>query len=550
MRRRFPWIKLGTKKQPELPLEPPIWLGNHSNGEYFHQQTPNEARMREEILKRADQQARYLGMDRREFLASSMGMVTSLAVINQMGCGDDGSPAKSDSSSSPSTSSTGPYLTPVEATCEETDLLTGDEFIFDIQTHSFDDGEWRETNAVYPTFLRTIGGCRDRSDALDCMDQERYGRLMFAESDTTVAVITSWPAATCDAARELFGRSAKACGLPLSNDGMRKLRDWVNERAASQRVVNQVQIMPNDNLPLQIEIMQAAMEDPAWRAVSWKCYPAWRSDSYPSPEGHARGYFLSDPIGRKFIEAGLALKVPNFAVHKGLPIPGFDVEHNYPSDIGVVAHDYPEANFIVYHSGIGSGNAFSVLTSFNGSATETVPFDPADPMPKGSNALIKSLVDNGIGTGSNVYAELGSAWSNVMTNGVAAQHLIGKLLKYVGEDNVVWGTDCILSGSPQAQIEAFRAFSITPEFQDKFGYPALTPEIKRKIFGLNAAKVFRVDPQLRRCKVQTDSFAQLRQNLDSEVGGRRWTAQPPLGPMDRRSFFELARKQIAQGRPG
>lgn len=541
---RFPWLKLGKKTDPELPLEPPIWMNDHSNGEYYHKQTPLEARMKREILKRADEQARYLGMDRREFLASSMGMVTTLAVINQMtGCGGD-------SEGGGGGSGEGPYVTPVEAMCEETDLLKGDEFIFDVQTHSFDDGDWRERNAVYPAFLQFLGGCDDRDDPLDCFDQERYGRLMFAESDTTMAVITSWPAATCDADRELFGRQAKACGLPLSNDGMRKLRDWINARAASQRVVNQVQIMPNDNLPLQIEIMKMAMADPEWRAVSWKCYPAWRSDSYPSSEGHARGYFLTDPIGRKFIEAGLELGVPNFAVHKGLPIPGFDVEHNMPTDIGVVAKDYPEANFIVYHSGIGAGSAFNALTSFSGPNTERVPFDPDEENPTGVNSLIKSLLDNGIGPGGNVYAEMGSAWSNVMRDAVAAQHYIGKLLKYVGEDNIVWGTDCILTGSPQAQIEAFRAFTITQEFRDKYGYPELTADIKKKIFGLNAARIYRVDPDAKRCQVSGDSFASLGKRLDGEFGGRRWTAQPPLGPTDRRTFLTLARRHKAQGRPG
>jgi predicted TIM-barrel fold metal-dependent hydrolase len=331
---------------------------------------------------------------------------------------------------------------------------------------------------------------------------------------------------------------------------MRQLRDWVNDRAASQRLVNQVQIMPNDNLPLQIEIMQKAMDDPKWKAVSWKCYPAWRSDSYPSKEGYARGYFLTDKIGRKFIEAGIDLGVPNFAVHKGLPIPGFDVEHNMPTDIGPIAKDYPQANFIVYHSAIGAGNAFSALSAFNGPDTEAVPFDKSDKNPMGSNSLIKSLIDAGVKPGSNVYAELGSAWSNVMSDTTAAQHLIGKLLKYVGEDNVVWGTDCILNGSPQSQIEAFRAFRITKQFQDKYGYPELTPEIKRKIFGLNAAKIFRIDPDLKRCKVNDDSFAQYKRGLDSEVGERRFTAQGPLGPTDRRSFLQLARKHIAQGKPG
>src|SRR5512134_3131926 len=99
---RFPWLKLRKKTEPELPLEPPIWLGSHSNGEYFHQQTPKEARMRREILRRADEQSRRLGIDRREFLASTMGMAVSLAVLNQMGCdaGDDGGGSGNDGTGS------------------------------------------------------------------------------------------------------------------------------------------------------------------------------------------------------------------------------------------------------------------------------------------------------------------------------------------------------------------------------------------------------------------------------------------------------------------
>jgi hypothetical protein len=35
---------------------------------------------------------------------------------------------------------------------------------------------------------------------------------------------------------------------------------------------------------------------------------------------------------------------------------------------------------------------------------------------------------------------------------------------------------------------AFKTFSISKEFQDLYGYPELTDEIRRKVFGLNAAK--------------------------------------------------------------
>lgn len=546
---RFPWQKLRKKTEQELPLEPPIWMGNHSNGEYFHQQTPTEAKMREMILQRADEQSRRLGMDRREFLSSTMGMAATLAVINQVtGC--EGSDAGNGN-----LNSTAPFVTPIDvdpANCEYGVLDADKEFIFDIQTHSFDDGDWRERNIVYPTFLNFIGGCAERTDPIDCMDRDRYGELMFVDSDTSMTVITSWPAASCFPERELLGNAAKACGLPLSNEAMRDLRDWFNTTAMSERVINQVQVMPNDMIERQIEGMHAAMEDPDWKAASWKCYPAWRSDTYPSAEGYARGYFLTDPIGRKFIETGLSLGVPNFAVHKGLPIPGFDVEHNYPWDIGPAARDYPEANIVVYHSAIGASYGDGALDAISFPPTETGPFDPDKPKEqlRGTDTLIRSLIDAGIGPGGNVYAELGSAWSNVMRNAVHAQHFIGKLLKHVGEDNICWGTDCILGGSPQAQIDAFRAFTITPEFQEMYGYPELTPAIKRKIFGLNAAKFYRIDPEKARCKMDSSQFASMKRQLDGELGARRWTVKPPLGPTTRREFLNLTRSNRAKGTPG
>jgi len=88
MAKKSPWLKLRKKTDPDIPFETPIWLGNHSNGEYYHEQTKHEAKMRKEILRRADEQARYLGMDRRAFIQSSMGMALTMAVLNEMGCSD------------------------------------------------------------------------------------------------------------------------------------------------------------------------------------------------------------------------------------------------------------------------------------------------------------------------------------------------------------------------------------------------------------------------------------------------------------------------------
>jgi len=567
---KFPWVNLRKKTEPELPLQPPIWVGTHSNGEYFHQETKREALMKKEIFKRADERARKVGMDRRSFLASSAGVFTTLAVFNEMGCSStsDGAPAKEAVEGGKGNLfnfGDGPYVAPPEAQCDpgaELNLAPDDYFIFDVQTHSFDDGEWRTRNIVYPIFLGIIASCKDETDKLNCMNQKHYGELMFVNSQTTMSVITSWPAATCFPERDLLKNAAVACGLPLSNEAMKQLRDSLNELAKSQRVINQVQVMPNDMIEHQIEGMYAAMEDPTWRCGSWKAYPAWRSDTYLNKDGQAMGYFMTDPIGRAFIEAGLKLGVPNFAIHKGLPIPGFDVEHNKPTDIGPIAMDYPDANFVIYHSGIHAGTGGNVTAALAPTPTENVPYDPTDPNPLGVNMLIRSLIDAGLiddpdspGTKTakhklNVFAEMGSAWSNVMGDPVQAQHYIGKLLKYLGPDNIVWGTDCILLGSPQPQIETFKNFTITAEYQDKYGYPELTVDMKRKIFGLNAAKIYHVDAAAKRCVLTQDQFAMNARELDETIGPRRWAVQGPLGPRTPEEYFAHARAARAKRVPG
>jgi|HubBroStandDraft_6_1064221.scaffolds.fasta_scaffold07849_4 hypothetical protein len=583
MSSKFPWLKLGKKTDAELPLEPPVWFGNKSNGEYFRPQTRREAQMREEILKRADKEARRHGMDRREFLASSMGMAVTLTVVNEMGCNSSNAATGAEAGVAcgdggfPLTQ--GPYVVAPQAACEAGHELgtpdggPGNEFIFDVQTHCFDAGEWRTRNIVYPAFIGLLGSCTDETNQLDCLNPQHYAELMFVDSDTTMTVITSWPAAQCYPERSLFGQPAVACGLPLSNEGMRVLRDWINQKAMSQRCINQVQVMPNDFLERQVEGMYAAVSDPTWKCGSWKAYPAWRSDSYPSSTGGAQGYYLNDPVGIAFIEAGLKLGVPNFAIHKGLPIPGFDVVHNQPWDIGPIAKRFPHANFVIYHSAINAGTGGTAQSALMPTPTEGVPYpgykasntptDPtvlaANPTLTGVNQLIQSLIDSGVIANPdigepfkphNVYAEMGSAWSQVMTDTTASQHYIGKLLKYLGPNNICWGTDCILSGSPQSQIVAFRAFSITEQFQTMYGYPAITQAMKARIFGLNAAGIYAVDPAAARCKADGNTFALIKRQLDEEIGGRRWTVKTPLGPRTVEEYFAHAREMHAKGIPG
>ena len=129
------------------------------------------------------------------------------------------------------------------------------------------------------------------------------------------------------------------------------------------------------------------------------------------------------------------------------------------------------------------------------------------------NRLITSVRKAGIGPNENVFAELGSTWWYVMRYPTQAAHVLGKLLKYVGEDNVLWGTDCLFYGSPQPLIQAMRTFQISPEFRERYGYPKLTKELKAKILGLNGAALYKVEPNTSTCEFTRRELEQIRRTL-------------------------------------
>ena len=108
-----------------------------------------------------------------------------------------------------------------------------------------------------------------------------------------------------------------------------------------------------------------------------------------------------------------------------------------------------------------------------------------------------------------------------------AAHALGKLLAHLGEDNVLWGTDSIWYGSPQDQIQAFRAFQISPEFRERFGYPEITPAIRAKVFGRNALKLYPVPRgRARRSISRRDAVARDARGLSQRA---RIRASSPMG---------------------
>jgi predicted TIM-barrel fold metal-dependent hydrolase len=513
------------KSQPDLPITSPIPFTRGSNGEIEpHRVDGRDVRAHELFMRLVEEKSKRVGVGRREFAQSVLGTATALYVINTVyGCSDappgaakdrdggfastrDGGAGVVDRDAGADAADAG-YGVDAEAmedagmACE---VLEGDEFIFDVQSHHVNpEGAWRQNNPAWAFFLGSLpqGGCGE-ADRVDCFQKQHYIREMFLNSDTAVAVLSAVPSDPGENPLEIEDAAET-----------RRIMERLSDQ--SHRLLIHGLVLPDLGGP-QLDGMQRLTEE--MNIAAWKVYTPWH------------GWRLDDPnVGIPFIERARSLGVKRICAHKGLPLVGFDPNYASPDDIGVVAAAYPDVDFIVYHSG------------YDPAVTEG-PYDANDP--QGVDRLIKSLEDNNVGPGGNVYAELGTTWRDLMTSPTEAGHLIGKLMQHLGEDNIMWGTDSIWYGSPQDQIMAFRAFEVSAGMQMMYGYPALTPEAKRKIFGLNAARVYGIDPEATLCKVDEDELNMLSMEYREE----RLPNFKRYGPRSRREFFAFLKSR--GGQPG
>ena len=461
----------------------PIKLDSTSNGEYEPVPLTAAARAaRTAALASVGEAVRKLGIPRRRYLVSLLGAAATLSAFDRAfaATGTLG----------------GRYVLPPEARFElaaAQSKLAGDEFIFDVQLHHVDPkGAWRK--GPWASALRGMpkSSC-GKPDYVECLSSAELVKDVFLDSDTSMGVLSHVPG----------GPDTN----PLDFEAAGATRTAVNLLDGTERLLLHGRAMPT--LPGEIDSMDAQIAK--YPLVAFKTYTQF------GPANGPAGFFLDDErYGMPFIERARKLKVRNICVHKGLPFGPRGYEFSSARDIGVVAKRYPEMNFLVYHSG------------FDPRVTEG-PYNPQATV--GVDALIASVEQNGMR--KNVYAELGSTWRFVMREPDQAAHLLGKLLKAFGDDNVLWGTDSLWYGSPQDQIQAFRAFEISREFQEKFGYPALTDERKRKILGLNAARVYGLKPAAMRAKLARDKVQKAKLEYQNHPNPSFLT----YGPRTRREFF-------------
>lgn len=541
-RTRAKSLRVGKKTEAELPYEPPVWLGPLSNGEFFRPATRRDLQLKQEILRRADEFARRVGMDRREFMISAMGMATTLSIFNlASGCGKDGfhsDNAAGDFASPPGTRARGTSASAAMSMrqAEERGSDAGNE------DASSPDPGGRDSEPLRPMATDGRGGDPAAGMAGDggfmvspdtCMNAEMADRLfkkdyfivdahtshagnqgclcgpspcgvvgtsevdfirfIFGESDTAVAIATAMPGSLAEDGTDLGGSF---------NTAMLASRDKINKGFApgADRMLVNCQVDPFAGH----ERNGAMMERFSRAGISgWSCHTAIGDME--------TGWFLTDDVGVAFVEKAIELKIPRIAVHKGLPLgPTWSRKHADPMpDVGKIAARFPEVSFVVYDSAI------------DGAHDEGPYVDDPDPLRGGSDRLAKAVSDAGV-RGKNVYADMGTVWIMHLRDPVRATHYLGKMLKYVGEERLLWSTQAPFFGRPQCQIDAMKAFKMDSGLRDMYQYPDLDDALKRKMFGLSAAAIYGIDPDACRYQLDMSQIALHKQVLDHELGERRW----------------------------
>jgi uncharacterized protein len=351
------------------------------------------------------------------------------------------------------------------------DRLGGREFVFDVQGHFVGKHGLGKTG---------LGGA------------QQFIKDIFLDSDTDMMVLSFIPS----------HREKELLAIQEADE----VRRIIDAMEGTHRLLIHGGVNPNQEGDVE------GMDELAqrWGVSAWKCYTQW------GPDG--RGFFLHEETGLRMIEKARALGVKNICVHKGLPFGRRSYEHSLASDIGIVARMFPDVNFLVYHSGF-------IADQPEG------PYDPD--RGEGIDELIRSVEENGIPRNSNVYAELGSTWRYVMRNPDTAAHVVGKLVKHIGEKNVLYGSDCIWYGSPQDQIQVFRTFQISKALQERYGYPEMTSELRARIFGLNATRPYGIDVDEVIKRARHDAIERRRAEYRESPDPHFLT----FGPKNRREFL-------------
>jgi len=457
-----------------------------SSDEYMP--VPQTAKQREveaRLKELSGRLARQQGLSRRRFFQTAAGMAASFVAMNQV---------------------FGRLFEVTEAEAATPDMAAeragalANQFIIDGHTHFLRDdtrlmGFIKAREAVGKAgWNKEIG---DKEQTIADLKYANYVKEIYMDSDTKVALLSNSPS---EVPEDWF----------IPQEQVFKTREQVNKEAGTRRMMAHFTITPG--WPGWLDKVDEAIE--VYKPDSWKGYTVG-DNTHKELANHP--YRLDDEkLMYPFYEKAVKSGIKNVCIHKGLFAPA--VEEKFPrlrpyadvNDVGKAAKDWPQLNFLIYHSAyrwIGAAPAEG-MAEFDKTGRSSWTSDLAEIPEK-----------YGI---TNVYGDLGQlfAWTTVAEPRLAAA-LMGTLVKGLGADHVLWGTDAVWTGAPQWQIEGLRRLEIPEDMQQKYGFQALGPAdgpTKTAVFGGNTARLYNFDKHAGIAR--TDHFAELKVDYLNNGPGR------------------------------
>jgi uncharacterized protein len=191
-------------------------------------------------------------------------------------------------------------------------------------------------------------------------------------------------------------------------------------------------------------------------------------------EGKLRSFGMDDgdllfPILERAQKHGLR----TVAVHKAIVMGPVPLEPYYPFEVGAAARAFPKLNFEIVHGGWAFLEETVSLLQWHPNITVST---------EGTTGLLFKA--------PRKFAEI-----------------IGTLLMAGATDRILWAIGGVMLHS-RAFEEAFWKFEMPRDLIEGYGFPELTEDLKRRILGLNAARLLGVDAG--RIQGINDEFAKPR----------------------------------------
>ncbi len=387
-----------------------------------------------------------------------------------------------------------------------------DQFVMDMHTHYLRDGtpirafvSQREAVGKAGWNPLLVG----KPQTIDDLMFPNYFKEIFLDSDTKIACISG-----SYSVDEKFSF--------LTNQMKAETRERVNREAGTRRMFSHAIFTPGwPNWLDKVEEENERLKPDSWKGYTIGDNTNKHLSKFPFRLDDEKVMY---PFYEKLV--GFMKKYPdrpglkNVCIHKGLFSPS--VAKQFPhllgycnvEDVGKAAKDWPQLNFVIYHS------AYRWIGGPDARAENAW----AQVQRTGRVEWVSDLADIPGQFGvSNVYADLGQifAHSNMAEPKVAA-FMLGQMIKGMGADHVVWGTDALWTGAPQWQIEALRRMEIPEDIRRYWGFAPMGPAdgpVKRAILGENNARLYGISAA-KRADLAGDKVAHYKRLYDAQGGDR------------------------------